>query len=160
MYDVLIIGAGPTGMFAALELMKSGKKIAMVDAGLDLEKKECKIETEGVCKYCKPTCHILGGYGGAQFFEGTKLSIYPAGSGLVDFCVGVEKTKEMYNYVDELLEKYGKEKRVFPNMEKVESLKKDFKNVGIEMKYYNAQKVSKNTMNKIATNIRKDLEKI
>ena len=158
MYDVLIIGAGPTGMFAALELMKSGKKIAMVDAGLDLEKKECKIETEGVCKYCKPTCHILGGYGGAQFFEGTKLSIYPAGSGLVDFCGGVEKTKEMYNYVDELLEKYGKEKRVFPNMEKVESLKKDFKNVGIEMKYYNAQKVSKNTMNKIATNIRKDLE--
>ena len=158
MYDVLIIGAGPTGMFAALELMKSGKKIAMVDAGLDLEKKECKIETEGVCKYCKPTCHILGGYGGAQFFEGTKLSIYPAGSGLVDFCGGVEKTKEMYNYVDKLLEKYGKEKRVFPNMEKVESLKNDFKNVGIEMKYYNAQKVSKNTMNKIATNIRKDLE--
>lgn len=158
MYDVLIIGAGPTGMFAALELMKSGKKIAMVDVGLDLEKKECKIETEGVCKYCKPTCHILGGYGGAQFFEGTKLSIYPAGSGLVDFCGGVEKAKEMYNYVDELLEKYGKEKRVFPNMEKVESLKNDFKNVGIEMKYYNAQKVSKNTMNKIATNIRKDLE--
>ena len=72
MYDVLIIGAGPTGMFAALELMKSGKKIAMVDAGLDFEKIECKIETEGVCKYCKPTCHILGGYGGAQFFERTK----------------------------------------------------------------------------------------
>ena len=158
MYDVLIVGAGPTGMFAALELMKSGKKIAMLDAGLDLEKKECKIETEGVCKYCKPTCHILGGYGGAQFFEGTKLSIYPAGSGLIDFCGGVEKTKEMYNFVDELLEKYGKEKRVFPNMEKIESLKNDFKNIGIEMKYYNAQKVSKNTMNKIATNIRKDLE--
>lgn len=64
----------------------------------------------------------------------------------------------MYNFVDELLEKYGKEKRVFPNMEKIESLKNDFKNIGIEMKYYNAQKVSKNTMNKIATNIRKDLE--
>lgn len=158
MYDVLIVGAGPTGMFAALELMKSGKKVAMIDAGVDLEKKECKIETEGVCKYCKPTCHILGGYGGAQFFEGTKLSIYPAGSGFVDFCGGVEETKKTYNYVDELLEKYGKEKRVFPNMEKVEALKNDFKNIGIEMKYYNAQKVSKNTMNKIATNIRKDLE--
>ena len=140
MYDVLIVGAGPTGMFAALELMKSGKKIAMIDSGVDLEKKECKIETDGVCKYCKPTCHILGGYGGAQFFEGTKLSIYPAGSGFVDFCGGVEETKKMYNYVDELLEKYGKEKRVFPNMEKVEALKNDFKNIGIEMKYYNAQK--------------------
>lgn len=158
MYDVVIIGAGPTGMFAALELMKNKKKIAMIDAGVDLENKECKIETDGVCKYCRPTCHILGGYGGAQFFEGTKLSIYPAGSGFVNFCGGVEKTKEMYNYVDALLEKYGKEKRVFPNMEEVEILKNDFKNIGIEMKYYNAQKVSKNTMNKIATNIRKDLE--
>ena len=44
MYDVLIVGAGPTGMFAALELMKSGKKIAMLDAGLDLEKKNVKLK--------------------------------------------------------------------------------------------------------------------
>ena len=158
MYDVVIVGAGPTGMFAALELMKSGKKVAIVEAGVDLENKECKIETQGVCKYCRPTCHILGGYGGAQFFEGTKLSIYPAGSGFVNFCGGVEKTKEIYNYVDELLEKYGKEKRTYPNMDEVEELKEQFKDVGIEMKYYNAQKVSKNTMNKIATNIRRDLE--
>lgn len=43
MYDVVIVGAGPTGMFAALELMKSGKKVAIVEAGVDLENKECKI---------------------------------------------------------------------------------------------------------------------
>ena len=158
MFDVAIVGAGPTGMFAALELIKTGKKVVIIEAGVDLDKKECKVETCGLCKYCRPTCHILGGFGGAQFFEGTKLSIYPAGSGFVDFCDGVENTKKMYEYVDEILEKYGKEKREFPNMNDVESLKDDFKNVGIEMKYYNAQKVSKNTMNKIATNIRKDLE--
>ena len=158
MFDVAIVGAGPTGMFAALELIKTGKKVVIIEAGVDLDKKECKVETCGLCKYCKPTCHILGGFGGAQFFEGTKLSIYPAGSGFVDFCGGVENTKKIYEYVDEILEKYGKEKREFPNMNDVESLKDDFKNVGIEMKYYNAQKVSKNTMNKIAINIRKDLE--
>ena len=158
MFDVAIVGAGPTGMFAALELIKTGKKVVIIEAGVDLDKKECKVETCGLCKYCRPTCHILGGFGGAQFFEGTKLSIYPAGSGFVDFCGGVENTKKIYEYVDKILEKYGKEKREFPNMNDVESLKDDFKNVGIEMKYYNAQKVSKNTMNKIATNIRKDLE--
>lgn len=158
MFDVAIVGAGPTGMFAALELIKTGKKVVIIEAGVDLDKKECKVETCGLCKYCRPTCHILGGFGGAQFFEGTKLSIYPAGSGFVDFCGGVENTKKIYEYVDEILEKYGKEKREFPNMNDVESLKDDFKNVGIEMKYYNAQKVSKNTMNKIAINIRKDLE--
>lgn len=105
MYDLIIVGAGPTGMFAGVELMNKGKKVAIIDAGVDLNQKNCYIETEGKCKFCKPTCNILGGYGGAQFFEGTKLSVYPAGSGFVNFCGSIEKTKDIYSYVDEILEK-------------------------------------------------------
>ncbi|MBR6504626.1 MAG: NAD(P)/FAD-dependent oxidoreductase [Clostridia bacterium] len=157
MYDLIIVGAGPTGIFAGVELMNKGKKIAIIDAGVDLSQKICYIETEGKCKFCKPTCNILGGYGGAQFFEGTKLSVYPAGSGFVNFCGSIEKTKDIYNYVDEILEKYGKQKREYPNEKDVNELKEKFKNVGIDMKYYNAQKVSKQTMNKIANNIKDDL---
>lgn len=78
-YDVVIVGSGPAGMFAANRLAPK-KRILLLDAGVDLSEKECKVETVGKCRYCKPTCHIIGGFGGAQFFEGTKLSIYPAGS--------------------------------------------------------------------------------
>ncbi|MBF0382329.1 MAG: FAD-dependent oxidoreductase, partial [Magnetococcales bacterium] len=83
--DVLIVGAGPAGLFTALQL--AGKqKIAIIDAGLPLAEKSCPVEDTGKCIYCKPVCHILGGFGGAQFFEGTKLSRFPAGTGLLNFC--------------------------------------------------------------------------
>lgn len=157
-YDVVIIGAGPAGLFAANSLAPT-KKVLLIDAGADLKEKECKIETCGKCHYCRPTCHIIGGFGGAQFFEGTKLSIYPAGSGLLNFLPPSKKVDEIYNEVDKILENYGKSPRPVPKEEDVSSLKKEFAAQDIEMKYYNAQKVSKNTMNKIAYGIKEELLK-
>ena len=141
-YDVIIIGAGPCGMFTALQL-KNKLNVLLLDAGINLKKKQCYVESIGKCRYCKPICNILGGWGGAQFFEGTKLSMYPAGSGLIKFCENIENTKFMYEKVDTILEFYGKEKRLYPEKKKVEKLYREFKKNGIEMKYYNAQKVSK-----------------
>ena len=155
-YDVVIVGAGPAGLFAANEL-SSKKKVLLVDAGVDLSEKECKVETTGKCKYCRPTCHIIGGFGGAQFFEGTKLSIYPAGSGLLNFLEDGIDIKDVYKMVDKILETHGKSPRMSPKQEDIDNLKNEFANQGIEMKYYNAQKVSKCTMNKIAFNIKDKL---
>lgn len=155
-YDVVIIGAGPAGLFAAKQL-SSKKKVLLIDAGVDLSEKECKVETIGKCRYCKPTCHIMGGFGGAQFFEGTKLSIYPAGSGLLNFLKEGIDIKDIYQMVDTILEKHGKKPRPNPSKEAISKLKKEFSNQGIEMKYYNAQKVSKYTMNKIAYSIKEEL---
>jgi uncharacterized FAD-dependent dehydrogenase len=157
--DVLIIGAGPCGLFSALELA-SKKKVIIVDAGKSLEDKKCHLEgSEKKCKYCRPVCNILGGFGGAQFFEGTKLSRYPAGTGLVNFCQSLEELENLYDYVDNILDKYGKSKRTKPSKEKVEELKEGFKKFDIELKYYNSQKVSKLIMNKIAKNIKDELIK-
>ncbi len=156
MYDIIIIGCGPAGLFAANELAKT-KKIAMFDAGVDLSEKKCPIESGERCKYCRPVCNIMGGFGGAQFFEGTKLSIYPAGSGIVNFCGDINKTKQMYEYIDQVLEHYGKEPRTYPKNEDINNLVEAFKRQQIEMKYYNAQKVSKATMNKIALNMKQYL---
>ena len=155
-YDIVIVGAGPAGLFAANQLSPK-KKVLLIDAGADLSEKECKVETTGKCRYCRPTCHIIGGFGGAQFFEGTKLSVYPAGSGLVNFVKDVDEVKKLYNTVDEILESHGKNPRPDPSEDDVTKLKEDFATQGIEMKYYNAQKVSKCTMNKIAFGLKNEL---
>ena len=155
-YDVIIVGAGPAGLFAARQLAKN-KKVLLIDAGVDLLEKECKVETIGKCRYCKPTCHIIGGFGGAQFFEGTKLSIYPAGSGLLKFLPENVDIKRLYEEVDNILESYGKSPRPNPEEKDIKKLKDAFEEQNIEMKYYNAQKVSKYTMNKIALGLKKEL---
>lgn len=155
-YDIIIVGAGPAGLFAA-RVLSAKKKVLLIDAGVDLKNKQCQVETTGRCCYCKPTCHIIGGFGGAQFFEGTKLSIYPAGSGLLNFLDNNEDIHKIYNEVDKILEKHGKKKRTNPKEEDINALKNSFLKENIEMKYYNAEKVSKCTMNKIAYSIKEEL---
>lgn len=157
-YDVIIVGAGGAGIFASRELAKAGKEVLIIDAGVSLDKKRCPIEHGEKCKFCKPVCNIMGGFGGAQFFEGTKLSVYPAGSGFVPFCGSVENTKSTYKYIDNVLEMHGKAPRPLTQKKEVGSLIEQFDNQGITMKYYNAQKVSKNKMNYIAGSLRREIE--
>ena len=61
-YDVIIVGAGPCGMFSALEFAGK-KKVAIIDAGVSIPEKKCEIEECGKCKYCKTVCNVLGGFG-------------------------------------------------------------------------------------------------
>ena len=74
-YDVLIVGAGPGGIFAAYELMNNDpeKKIAVFEAGHPLEKRKCPIDGKKVksCIHCK-TCAIMKGFGGAGAFSDGK----------------------------------------------------------------------------------------
>ncbi len=154
-FDIAIIGAGPAGLFAARE-MADKKSILLIDAGADLSNKKCMVEEKGRCMYCKPTCHIIGGFGGAQFFEGTKLSIYPAGSGLLNFLKDTS-VDAIYKDVDKVLEYYGKSPRPEDRTEEIKALQDEFSKQGIEMKYYNSQKVSKLTMNKIAYGMKEEL---
>jgi len=156
-FDVAIVGAGPAGIFSALEL-SSKKNVLLIDAGKNLEQKYCFIEDDQSCRFCRPACSIISGFGGSQFFEGTKLSRYPAGTGLLNFVDSREELEKLYDEVDVILEENGKYRRYFPSEEKIKEIQESFKQVGIDVKYYNAQKVSKLTMNKIALNIREKLE--
>ena len=82
-YDVLIVGAGPGGIFAAYELMNNDpeKKIAVFEAGHPLEKRKCPIDGKKVksCIHCK-TCAIMKGFGGAgAFSDGNSVPAYRQG---------------------------------------------------------------------------------
>ena len=75
--DVVIVGAGPAGIFTALEMIKKGsrQKIVMVEKGQPVEKRHCPKDKTKKCVNCKPYCHITTGFSGAGAFSDGKLSL-------------------------------------------------------------------------------------
>ena len=75
--DVVIIGAGPAGIFTALEMLRKGSKksILIVEKGKSVENRRCPKNVTGKCMNCKPFCHITTGFSGAGAFSDGKLSL-------------------------------------------------------------------------------------
>ncbi|MCR5255479.1 MAG: FAD-dependent oxidoreductase [Acetatifactor sp.] len=104
-YDVIIIGAGPGGIFSAYELMKKNPalKVAVFEAGNSLEKRKCPIDGDKVksCIHCK-TCAIMNGFGGAGAFSDGKYNITNQFGGNLHEYIGKKHALELMNYVDEI----------------------------------------------------------
>ena len=104
-YDVIIIGAGPGGIYAAYELSKLGKdvSIAVFEAGNPLEKRKCPIDGDKVkaCIHCK-TCAIMNGFGGAGAFSDGKYNITNEFGGSLHEFIGKKKALELMRYVDDI----------------------------------------------------------
>lgn len=109
-YDVIIIGAGPGGIFSAYELAEknSDLKIAVFEAGNPLAKRKCPIDGEKIksCIQCK-TCAIMSGFGGAGAFSDGKYNITNDFGGTLYEYIGKKKAIELMKYVDEINMKYG-----------------------------------------------------
>ena len=109
-YDVIIIGAGPGGIFTAYELVKQkiNLKIAVFEAGHPLEKRHCPIDGVKVksCINCK-SCSIMNGFGGAGAFSDGKYNITNAFGGTLYEYVGKKKATELMKYVDDINMQYG-----------------------------------------------------
>ena len=112
MYDVIIIGAGPGGIFSAYELMqkKSDLKIAVFDAGHSLEKRHCPIDGDKVksCIKCK-TCAIMNGFGGAGAFSDGKYNITNDFGGTLYEYIGRKQAFDLMEYVDHINMTHGGE---------------------------------------------------
>ena len=112
MYDVIIIGAGPGGIFSAYELMKQDEnlKIAVFDAGHSLEQRHCPIDGEKVksCISCK-TCAIMNGFGGSGAFSDGKYNITNDFGGTLYEYIGRQKALELMKYVDTINMSHGGE---------------------------------------------------
>ena len=109
-YDVIIIGAGPGGIFSAYELVKKkpGMKIAVFEGGGPLSERRCPIDGVKVkkCIGC-PTCSIMKGFGGAGAFSDGKYNITNDFGGTLYQHIGYEEALELMRYVDDINVAHG-----------------------------------------------------
>lgn len=119
-YDVIIVGAGPSGIFTAYELAKISpeKDILVIEKGKSVHKRNCPIPQLNKCVKCKPYCNITAGFAGAGAFSDAKLSLYDKDSeevlvgGNLPDVIGHQKTKDLIDYCDEIYLEFGGEKNI------------------------------------------------
>lgn len=106
-YDVIIVGAGPAGLFCSLELATNSKmKVLVIDKGNEAIKRKCPLNSVGYCLKCKP-CHIMSGVGGAGGLSDGKLNLdYKVGGDLTEY-VSHDTAMKIINYIDSVFVKYG-----------------------------------------------------
>ena len=100
-YDVVIVGAGPAGIFTALELKDKAPQldVLLVDEGLTIDRRNCPARKTGRCVHCQP-CNIMSGWSGAGAFSDGKLSLSEeVGGNIVDY-MSAEEAREFIRYAD------------------------------------------------------------
>ena len=113
-YDVVIVGAGPAGIFTALEMIKRRpeSKIVIVEKGRPIEERRCPKNKTKKCVNCKPYCHITTGFSGAGAFSDGKLSLsYEVGGDFPEL-IGEEFAQEMIDYTDKIYLEFGADEHV------------------------------------------------
>ncbi len=114
-YDVIIIGAGPAGIFSALELLdkKKDAKILIIEKGKDIDQRKCPMMIREIsCKTC-PECALLSGWGGAGAFSDGKLNLSPEIGGFLSRYIDKDMLQSLIDYVDKIYIKYGAPKKTY-----------------------------------------------
>lgn len=133
-YDVIIVGAGPAGIFSALEIVdKANIKILMLDKGSDLEQRRCPASRGFGCVNCEP-CGLLCGWGGAGAFSDGKLTLSTEVGGWLNQYVSEKALSELIDYVDNVYKKFGAPNHVYGgDIEKVEEIERKASLVGLKL---------------------------
>ncbi len=112
--NVVIVGAGPSGIFTALEMLRKGsrQKIIIVEKGKAIEKRSCPKSKTGYCVNCKPYCHITTGFSGAGAFSDGKLSLSCEVGGDLPQLLGADYVQSMIEYTDGIYLEFGADPHV------------------------------------------------
>lgn len=113
-YDLIIVGAGPSGIFTALEIKRknTNKNILLIEKGSSISKRKCPKEKTKECVNCKPYCHITTGFSGAGAFSDGKLSLSPGVGGDLPDLIGYENAQELINSTDEIYLEFGADTKI------------------------------------------------
>ena len=112
-YDVIIVGAGPAGIFASLELCNTGLDVLLLDKGGEIDARVCPVQDSGTrCGLCSP-CRLVSGFGGAGAFSDGKLTLSTEIGGHLKELIGPQRTQELIDYVDSVYLRFGAPARVY-----------------------------------------------
>jgi hypothetical protein len=133
-YDVVIVGAGPAGIFSALELTeKNSLNILMLDRGPDINQRRCPASRGFECVHCEP-CILLSGWGGAGAFSDGKLTLSTEVGGWLDQYVSTKELEELVTHVDSIYQKFGAPEHVYGNdFEKIEEIERRASLAGLKL---------------------------
>ena len=157
-YDVIIIGAGPAGLFAAYELAdKTSLKILIVDKGKDINERKCPSLSEVIrCIKCKP-CNILCGLGGAGGLSDGKLNLKSYIGGNLEEFVSSKEADNLVARIDNIFLEHGASKKLY--WRKSIELEKRAASHGIEFIPIPQRHIGSDMLPAIITSIKKYLEK-
>lgn len=136
-YDICIVGAGPAGIFTAIELLRLGykKKIVIIEKGQSVSKRVCPKTFGGECRNCKPYCHITTGFSGAGAFSDGKLSLSYEVGGELPQLIGADLAQELIDYTDKIYLEFGADEHIegLGNEEKVKQIRKKAIKAGLKL---------------------------
>ncbi len=136
-YDVIIVGAGPAGIFTAYEMLNRGskKKILMIEKGSAIENRSCPKSKVGKCVNCKPYCHITTGFSGAGAFSDGKLSLNYEVGGDLPTLIGEQFAQETIDYTDKIYLKFGADSHIegLENTNEVKEIRKRAIQAGLKL---------------------------
>ena len=136
-YDLIIVGAGPAGIFTAVELLRHGSKkhILLVEKGKPVEKRHCPKAELGHCVNCRPTCAITTGFSGAGAFSDGKLSLSYEVGGDLPTLIGEEFAQELIDYTDKIYLEFGADPHVegIYTGEEIKEIRKNAIHAGLKL---------------------------
>ncbi|MDO4749560.1 MAG: FAD-dependent oxidoreductase [Eubacteriales bacterium] len=135
--DIVIIGAGPAGIFTALEMIRKGSKkhITIVEKGSPIERRHCPKNETSRCMNCKPYCHITTGFSGAGAFSDGKLSLSYEVGGDLPSLIGEDLAQETIDYTDQIYLEFGADTHIegVSNPEAVKAIRKRAIRAGLKL---------------------------
>jgi uncharacterized FAD-dependent dehydrogenase len=133
-YDVIIVGAGPAGIFSALELTENTNlNVLILDRGADIAKRKCPSSRGFECVHCEP-CSVLSGWGGAGAYSDGKLTLSTEVGGWLNQYVSTEELAELVKYCDGIYIKFGASEQVFGGQsERIDEIEKRASLAGLKL---------------------------